>query len=154
MAGHPTEMQDRVAIHALLIEYGAALDRRDFDGFAKLFGADGVYALSTGASAVGAETGEMMRKIFETGPNATAVPNFHLFYNELIWFETPDRARATSACMFMTTPDPETRKLAIAVSATYDDEIVRERDGSWRFARRTLLPLSNGPATGRQEPRA
>jgi len=144
MTGHATEMADRVAIHALLMEYGAALDRRDFDGFAKLFGADGRYELSTGTGATGPETGEMMRKIFETGPNATAVPNFHLFYNELIWFETPDRARSTSACMFMTTPDQTTRKLSVAVAATYDDVLVRE-NGSWRFARRTLKPLTNGP---------
>jgi hypothetical protein len=86
----------------------------------------------------------MMRNIFATGPNATAVPNFHLFFNELIWFESPTRARSTSACMFMTTPDPETRKLAVAVAATYDDELVKE-NGSWRFARRTLKPLTNGP---------
>jgi hypothetical protein len=131
------------------MEYGAALDRRDFDGFAKLFGADGVYQLSTGAGTVGPDTGEMMRKIFETGPNATAVPNFHLFFNELIWFETPERARSTSACMFMTTPDQETRKLAVAVSATYDDELVKEADGSWRFKHRTLLPLRNGPGAAK-----
>ena len=144
-SGHPTEMADRVAIHALLMEYGAALDRRDFDGFAKLFGDDGVYQLSTGAGTVGPKTGEMMREIFATGPNAVQVPNFHLFFNELIWFETPDLARSTSACMFMTTPEPETRKLAIAVAATYDDELVRDGAG-WRFKRRTLLPLKNGPA--------
>jgi hypothetical protein len=145
MTGHATEMADRVAIHNLLMEYGASLDRRDFDGFAKLFGEDGAYQLSTGAATIGPKTGEMMRDIFATGPNATAVPNFHLFFNEVIWFETPERARSTSACMFMTTPDQSTRKLAIAVSATYDDELVKEADGSWRFKRRTLLPLRNGP---------
>ncbi|MGF7169644.1 hypothetical protein FHS91_001313 [Sphingobium xanthum] len=146
MTSHATEMEDRVAIHALLIEYGAALDRRDFDGFAKLFGEDGAYQLSTGAATIGPKTGEMMREIFATGPNATAVPNFHLFFNELIWFETPDLARSTSACLFMTTPDQETRKLSVAVAATYDDELIRE-NGTWRFKRRTLKPLSNGPAT-------
>jgi hypothetical protein len=77
------------------------------------------------------------------------VPNFHLFFNELIWFDTPDRARSTSACMFMTTPDQETKKLTVGVAATYDDELVKEPDGSWRFARRTLKPFTNGPATAK-----
>jgi hypothetical protein len=47
--------------------------------------------------------------------------------------------------MFMNTPDPATRQLSIVVAATYDDEIVREKDGTWRFARRTLLPFANDP---------
>lgn len=146
MTGHATEMADRVAIHNLLMEYGASLDRRDFDAFGKLFGADGRYGTLDNYT-VGPEAGTMMRERYETGSNTAAVPNFHLFFNEVIWFETPDRARSTSACMFMTTPDPETRQLSIAVAATYDDELVREEDGSWRFARRTLLPFANGPAT-------
>jgi hypothetical protein len=141
-------MADRVAIHNLLMEYGAALDRRDFDGFAKLFGADGRYGTLEN-SAVGPEAGLMMREVYESGTNTIHVPNFHLFFNEVIWFETPDRARSTSACMFMTTPDPTTRQLSIAVAATYDDELVREADGSWRFARRTLLPFRNGPDTAK-----
>ena len=148
MTGHASEMEDRVAIHNLLMEYGAALDRRDFDAFGKLFGADGRYGTLENA-AVGPETGKMMRVRYETGTNTVTVPNFHLFFNELIWFETPDRARSTSACIFMTTPDPATRQLAMAVAATYDDEIIREQDGSWRFARRTLLPFTNGPANAK-----
>jgi len=146
MSGHPTEMADRVAIHNLLMEYGASLDRRDFDAFGRLFGADGRYE-TPAMTTVGPEAGPMMRERFENGTNTVHVPNFHLFFNEVIWFETPDRARATSACLFVTTPDQETRKLSIAVAATYDDELVREGDGRWRFARRTLLPIANGPAT-------
>ena len=145
MTGHVTEAADRVAIHNLLMEYGASLDRRDFDAFGKLFGADGRYG-TLQKSTVGPEAGTMMRERYENGPNAVCIPNFHLFFNEVIWFETPDRARSTSACMFMTTPDPETRKLSVGVAATYDDEIVREADGTWRFARRTLLPFTNGAA--------
>ncbi len=38
------EARDRAAIHKLLVDYGATLDARDFDGFGKLFGKDGVYA--------------------------------------------------------------------------------------------------------------
>jgi 3-phenylpropionate/cinnamic acid dioxygenase small subunit len=147
MTGHATEMADRVAIHTLLMEYGAALDRRDYDAFGKLFGADGRYE-TLAMTTVGPEAGSMMRERYESGNNVIHVPNFHLFFNELIWFETPDRARSTSACMFMSTPDQTTRKLSVAVAATYDDDLVREEDGSWRFARRTLRAFTNGPAAG------
>jgi 3-phenylpropionate/cinnamic acid dioxygenase small subunit len=143
MTGHPTEMEDRAAIHALLLAYGAALDRHDFDGFAKLFGTDGHYTILELESAVGPDTGRMMRELYEAGDNYVQEPNFHMFYNELIWFETPDLARSTSACMFISTPDRETRKLSVMVAATYDDEIVRD-DGGWRFKRRTLHPIRNG----------
>jgi len=143
MTATPNEAADRVAIHALLIEYGAALDRRDFDAFARLFGEDGIYEAGPGGSAVGAETGPMMRHVFATGPNATNTPNFHLFFNELIWFDAPDRARSTSLCLFMT-PDRETKRPTVAVSAHYEDELVR-KDGEWLFARRTLKPILNAP---------
>lgn len=149
MTGHDTEMADRVAIHNLLMEYGAALDRRDFDAFGKLFGEDGRYETQRWAT-VGAEAGTRMRSRYEDeSDNDVTIPNFHLFFNEVIWFETPDRARSTSACIFIKTPDPATGQLAIDVGAAYDDELVREKDGSWRFARRTLRPLSNGPLTPR-----
>lgn len=137
------EAADRVAIHALLIEYGASLDRRDFDGFGRLFGADGLYEAGPAMTARGPEAGEMMRRIFATGPNATNTPNFHLFFNELIWFDGPDRARSTSMCLFMT-PDKETGRPTVAVSARYEDELVR-RDGRWLFARRRLRPILNEP---------
>jgi hypothetical protein len=78
MTGHATEMADRVAIHNLLMEYGAALDRHDFDAFGKLFGADGRYDTLEDA-AVGPEAGTMMREHYETGTNLICVPNFHFF---------------------------------------------------------------------------
>ncbi len=146
MTGHPSEMADRVAIHELLIEYGAALDRRDFDGFGTLFGTDGVYEAGPGGRATGPEAGEMMRHIFATGPNATNTPNFHLFFNELIWFDGPDEARSTSMCLFMT-PDKDTKRPTVAVSARYEDVLVR-KEGRWTFARRTLKPILNQLPTG------
>lgn len=138
------EAADRVAIHALLIEYGASIDRRDFDGFGKLFGTDGVYDTGRNAPAIGPEIGEMMREIFATGPNARRTPNFHLFFNELVTFDGPDRARATSMCVFMIADDNK-RPVVPALSTSYEDELVR-KDGRWLFARRTLKPVTNGPA--------
>jgi len=135
------ETADRAAIHALLIAYGATLDARDFDGFAKLFGTDGVYVAGTGAGAKGPEAGEMMRKIFAANTNGFRSPNFHLFYNEVVSFDGPDRAHATSMSLYMV-PDDKNRPVA-AMSARYEDELVR-KDGRWRFARRVVKPITNG----------
>ena len=137
------ETADRAAIHALLIAYGATLDARDFDGFAKLFGSDGVYVAGGGTPAKGAAAGEMMRKVFATNSSGFREPNFHLFYNEVVTFDGPDRAHATSMSLYMV-PDDKSRPIA-AMSACYEDELVR-KNGYWLFARRTVKPVTNGPA--------
>jgi len=136
------ESADRAAIHALLVAYGATLDARDFDGFAKLFGSDGVYAAGGGAEAKGPAAGAMMRKVFETNAQGFRQPNFHLFYNEVVTFDGPDRAHATSMSLYMV-PDDNKRPVA-AMAARYEDELVR-KNGRWLFARRKVMPISNGP---------
>jgi uncharacterized protein (TIGR02246 family) len=102
------EARDRAEIHALLMAYGATLDSRDFDGFGKLFGEDGVYVGGGGREAKGAAAGEMMRQVFANNPNGVGEPNFHLFYNEVVTFDGPDRARATSMSLWMV-PDQATK---------------------------------------------
>jgi hypothetical protein len=137
------EQADRVAIHALLLDYGAMLDRRDFDGFARLFGDDGVYDTGRNPPVVGPAIGPMMREVFATGPNARREPNFHLFFNELIEFDGPDRARSTSMCVFMVTGDDG--RLFPALATSYEDVLVR-KNGRWLFAQRRLKPVRNRPA--------
>jgi uncharacterized protein (TIGR02246 family) len=136
------ETADRAAIHALLIAYGATLDARDFDGFARLFGDDGVYVAGGGAGAKGAAAGEMMRKVFAANAQGFREPNFHLFYNEVVTFDGPDRAHATSMSLYMV-PDDKNRPVA-ALSARYEDALVRDH-GRWRFARRIVKPIVNAP---------
>lgn len=132
---------DRAAIHALLMAYGATLDARDFDGFAKLFGADGVY-VAGGREAKGPDAGEMMRRVFAANAQGFRQPNFHLFFNEVVTFDGPDGARATSMSLFMV-PDDRDRPVA-AMAARYEDVLVR-RDGRWLFARRTVKGIGNTP---------
>lgn len=135
------EVADRAAIHALLIAYGATLDARDFDGFARLFGSDGVYVAGGGTEAKGAAAGQMMREVFTANALGFREPSFHLFYNEVVTFDGPDRARATSMSLYMV-PDEANRPVA-AIAARYEDELVR-KDGRWLFARRTVKPITNG----------
>lgn len=142
-AAQRNEVADRAEIHALLMAYGSTLDNRDFDGFGKLFGTDGVYVGggNTG-EAKGPAAGEMMRKVFATNANGVGEPNFHLFYNEVVTFEGPDRARATSMSLWMV-PDEQKRPIAL-MSGRYEDELVR-KDGKWIFARRAVKRVTNGP---------
>ncbi|MBT2186435.1 nuclear transport factor 2 family protein [Sphingobium nicotianae] len=141
------EAADRAAIHALLMAYGATLDARDFDGFSKLFGADGVYVAGGGREAKGAATGEMMRGVFANNPSGVGEPNFHLFYNEVVTFDGPDKAHATSMSLWVV-PDKETKRPTPLLSARYEDALVR-KGGKWLFARRTVKPITNGPAAAK-----
>src|SRR6187431_664792 len=109
------ETADRAAIHALLVAYGTTLDARDFDGFARLFGSDGVYVAGSGAGSKGPAAGEMMRQVFAANSSGFRQPNFHLFYNEVVTFDGKDRAHATSMSLYMV-PDDKNRPVA-AVSA-------------------------------------
>ena len=138
------ETADRAAIHALLVGYGTTLDARDFDGFGTLFGSDGVYVAFGGRTAKGgAEASAMMRQMFATNANPAREPNFHLFFNEVVTFDGPDRAHATSMSLWMVN-GPDKRPVP-ALAGRYDDELVR-KDGHWLFARRTLVPITNGAA--------
>ena len=138
------EAADRAAIHTLLVDYGATLDARDFEGFGRLFGKDGVYVAGTGEGAKGAQAAETMRRVFAENALGFREPNFHLFFNEVVTFQGPDSARATSMSLYMV--PGENNAPTPAMMARYRDELVRE-DGQWRFARRIVESLI--PAPGR-----
>jgi hypothetical protein len=102
-AAQRNEATDRAAIHKLLVDYGATLDARDFDGFGRLFGKDGVYAGGGpgGEARGGPAVAVMMRKIFEANALGFRAPNFHIFFNEVVTFDGPDKAHATSMSLYM-----------------------------------------------------
>ena len=136
------EAADRAAIHALLIAYGSTLDARDFDGFGKLFGEEGVYVAGGGTAAKGPAASEMMRKIFAANAMGFREPNYHIFFNEVVTFDGPDRAKASSKSLYIV-PDAQNRPAPVLMGG-YEDELVRE-DGRWIFQRRVVKSLI--PAT-------
>lgn len=142
-AAQRNEVKDRAEIHNLLMAYGSTLDNRDFEGFSKLFGEDGVYVGggNTGA-AKGPQAGEMMRKVFASNANGVKEPNFHLFYNEVVTFDGPDKAHATSMSLWMV-PDDNGRPTPL-MSGRYEDQLVR-RNGKWLFAKREVKRITNTP---------
>ena len=129
-------LEDREEIRQLLIEYGRTLDRRDFEGFAKLFARDAEYTGGGGSGAVkGPEAiGKFMEEIFRNNPTGLNYPNFHLFSNTTIQIEG-DEATALSKGAFVvrgSNDRPETVMLA-----TYHDTLIRE-NGAWKFKQRVV----------------
>jgi hypothetical protein len=135
------EAADRAAIHKLLVDYGATLDRGDFDGFGRLFGRTGVYVTGR-TEAHGPEAAEAMRKTFAANAMALPEPRFHIFFNEVIGFDGPDAAHATSMSFYVA-PNAQNRPEPVLMAA-YDDRFVRE-DGQWIIARRAIRGLIPAP---------
>ena len=138
-----SQSNDRVAIHKLLIEYGATLDRRDFEGFAHLFARNGAYGTGSGGEAKGgAAIAESMRKVFAANAMGFRSPAFHIFFNEVVTLDDFNHAHATSMSLYMV-PDGENRP-SPALMASYTDTLVRE-NGTWKFARREVKSLIPAP---------
>lgn len=133
-------LEDKEAIHALMMNYGRTLDSRDFAGFAQLFARDAEFVSGPGGPAKGPEA---IRALLEglLKQNAAPVPgrDFHLFFNETIEV-TGDTATALSKGGFMVRS--QNNRLEMSILANYHDQFVRE-DGRWKFKRRQI---GDGPA--------
>jgi hypothetical protein len=138
-----SESGDRAEIHKLLVDYGATLDRRDFDGFGRLFARDGTYGPGGAGDAKGGPViAERMRKVFASNALGFRAPNFHIFFNEVVILDDTSHAHATSMSLYMV-PDADNRP-SPALMAAYDDRLVRE-DGAWKFASRAVKSLMPAP---------
>ena len=136
------EAADRAEIHALLTDYGATLDARNFDGFAQLFAQDGVYVAGSGKGVSGTDAGAMMKQIFTENTLGFREPNFHIFFNEVVVLDDADHAHATSMSLYMV--PGETGTPTPAMMARYEDKLVRE-GGIWKFASRKVQSLIPAP---------
>jgi uncharacterized protein (TIGR02246 family) len=126
------DLEDTQAIHALLVDYGRALDKRDYAAYGALFARDGWWkggmGTATGPEAIGkmveAGFGRMSPSLYE-GSNHVMTS----FDVEL----TGDTATAWSRWTWVVIgpdgkPQPER-------AGYYEDSLVRE-DGRWRFMNR------------------
>ena len=129
-------IDDRMAIEQLLMEYGRAVDNRDFAAFAALFADDGEWQGAQGSYHGPKEIRESMEKIFTAA--AADIPkgkNFHLLTNVIIDLHG-DHATASSKFIFykMNGAKPEAE-----VAGRYEDRLVRS-GGAWKFQQRLALP--------------
>lgn len=122
-------VEDEAAIQRLLIQYGRALDNRDFAAYAALFTTDGTFDGALGAYTGRKQIQEEMEKIFAGA--AADIPrgqNFHVM-SDFIIDVAGDSATASSRFLFYKL---EGSKPVAEIAGTYEDELVRV-DGVWKF---------------------
>ena len=131
-------LDDHEAIERLLMEYGRAVDNRDFAAFAALFTEDGEWQGAQGAYRGRKQIQESMEKVFSS-PAATAdIPkgsNFHVMTNPIIEVKG-DHATASSKFIFYKMDHGAPQAV---VTGRYEDTLVRI-DGTWKFQQRRALP--------------
>jgi len=123
-------LEDLEAIRALIAEYRRALDEKDFEAYAALFGEDGEFIADGGVHARGREEilamlADLQRKGALT---VAAGEDRHLVANTEIALDG-DTATSRSTWVYIT----RTSKLEMV--GRYIDTL-RRTDAGWRFARR------------------
>ncbi len=129
-------LEARQEIEELFAQYGASLDRRDFDAFGRLFTEDAVYGSGGTPTRGRAAIQSQLQQTIAANPSHLPGPDFHLFFNPSIHVDG-DLATAHSMGAYLI-PDehsPGGWKLIFLVS--YDDTLVRQ-NGRWLFQQRML----------------
>jgi ketosteroid isomerase-like protein len=135
----------RQEIEELFAQYGASLDRRDFDAFGRLFTEDAVYGSGSTPTRGRAAIQSQLQQTITANPSHLPGPDFHLYFNPSIHVDG-DHATAHSMGAYLIPDDrsPGGWKLIFLVS--YDDTLVRQ-NGRWLFQQRMLHPAA-APAKG------
>jgi len=130
---------DKEDIERVLLEYGRALDARDFTAYSNLFATDGEWIGGFGAVKGPANIKAFMEK--NMGTNGNPTNNYHLLSNFVVTV-SGDTATAWSRWAFV---QPQERGAVIAQAGRYDDTFVRE-NGVWKFKKRTASNDTGRPA--------
>ncbi|HEV7715864.1 MAG TPA: nuclear transport factor 2 family protein, partial [Steroidobacteraceae bacterium] len=137
-------IEDRQAIERLLLEYGRALDSRDFTAYSQLFAANGSWSGSIGTFTGPAAIKAAMENVFKgPKPDPKLVTNFHLLTNARIDIDG-DHAKSVSKWTFVRMSDNEPEP---ALAGEYLDTFVRE-GGQWKFMTRLAPAAGAPPANG------
>jgi hypothetical protein len=137
-------IEDRQAIERVLLEYGKALDARDFDAYSRLFATNGSWKGSIGLLTGPAQIKAAMEKAFgNTKPSPDLVTNYHLVTNAVIDVDG-DKATAVSKWTFVRMSDNEPHP---SLAGQYDDTFIRE-NGQWKFLTRVASQAGAPPANG------
>jgi uncharacterized protein (TIGR02246 family) len=127
-------VEDRDAIHAVMMSYGRTLDARDFAGFAELFARDGEYVAGASSAKGPAAIRELLEGLLKKNAAPVSGRDFHLFFNETIEVSGNEATALSKGGFFVRGAD---RQLGTTALVNYHDEFVRE-DGRWKFKRRQL----------------
>jgi ketosteroid isomerase-like protein len=136
-------LEARQEIEELFAQYGASLDRRDFDAFGRLFTEDAVYGGGATPTHGRAAIQSQLQQTITANPSHLPGPDFHLYFNPSIRVDG-DHATAHSMGAYLI-PDehsPGGWKLIFLVS--YDDTLIRQ-NGHWLFQQRLLHAAAPPP---------
>jgi ketosteroid isomerase-like protein len=136
---------DKEEIENVLLEYGRALDSRNFAAYSNLFASDGEWVGGFGSVKGPANIKAFMEK--NMGTNGNPTHNYHLLSNFVITVNG-DTATAWSRWAFV---QPQDRGAVIAQAGSYDDTFVRE-NGVWKFKKRTASNDTGRPAPAAAAP--
>ena len=137
---------DKEEIQNVLLEYGRALDSRNFAAYSALFAQDGEWVGGFGSVKGPANIKAFMEK--NMGTNGNPTHNYHLLSNFVITV-TGDTATAWSRWAFV--QPQNTGGATIAQAGSYDDTFVRE-NGVWKFKKRTASNDTGRPAPAAAAP--
>lgn len=145
-AGSDASVEDRLQrlediedIRSLLIEYGRALDKRDFEAYGELFARNGVWKGGMG-SATGPEAiGKMVEAGFARMDPAQFTDSNHVMTSMDIQLDG-DSATAWSRWLWVVVGDDD--KPRVERAGYYEDSLVRE-DGHWKFLHRQAFTEIN-----------
>lgn len=141
ISGSDTGAEDRQQIEQLFADYGATLDRHDWEAFGRLFTEDAVFGGGAGEPVRGrAAIQASLEKAISSNAARIPAPDFHVFFNPSIHVQG-DRATAQSKGAYVI-PDAHTKDgvpgaAHMVFFCVYDDVLVR-RGGHWLFQQRTL----------------
>lgn len=136
-------LEDLEEIRSLLIEYGRALDDRDFGAYSRLFAEEGEWHGGLGSAKSPAGIHDMLEKALGSVASEKYKGAFHLMSNMMIHFDG-DTATAWSRWTWFV-PDAGGAPMA-ARAGHYDDSLIRE-SGHWLFLRRRAITHLRASAT-------
>jgi uncharacterized protein (TIGR02246 family) len=125
-------LEDREAIRALILAYGAAHDHRDYRTFADLFAQNGEWVGGLGSAKGPTAIFELMNRTIGHNPLPQGSGTFHLMTNDQISIDG-DRASAVTKWLYLTPGDDQSPRMVFL--GHYDDQFIRE-NGEWKFLRR------------------
>ena len=149
-------IKDRLAITDLLTAYSWALDTGDVDGLAALFTADATVREEVFEEPDVWQGRDAIRGLAEHYRNAPSFPGRQHHVGQSV-FERDAAGVKVRSFVFVTECHGEPPYL-LRFTGWYDDLVVRDPDGAWRFRSRTIRlwdgpVLKNFPGRGQWTPR-
>ncbi|HEV2701928.1 MAG TPA: nuclear transport factor 2 family protein [Steroidobacteraceae bacterium] len=143
-AGPESSLLERLAarqdIEELFAQYGASLDRRDFEAFGRLFTEDAVYGSGATPTHGRAAIQAQLQQTITANPSHLPGPDFHLYFDASIHVDG-DHATAHSMGAYLIPDEKSPGGWRLIFLVSYEDTLVRQ-NGHWLFSQRMLHPAA------------